>query len=105
MIDISKVKKLKQADLPSSLQMYVEATGGTALVGHFHEFLFVVTQDPDGHTEMSLTSKNPSKRPGDKAIAAFLNNCFRGQPISMSETERPTKRVRHFVLRLRKLDA
>jgi hypothetical protein len=104
MIDLSKVKKLKQTDLPPTLQIFEQA-GGVAFAGHFHDFIFIVTQDKDGQTELSLTSKDPTKRPSNEALMAFLYTCFAGENISVSETERPSRRVRHLVLRQRKIHA
>lgn len=102
MIDLRPLEKLPLRDPPPTLQHYANETGGKVYVGNFGKYIFIVTQDPDGHTEMSLSSRDRlSGKPPDDVFGTFMMQ-FHPQPISWMETPRPQTYVRHWVLRLRR---
>ncbi|MEO3479356.1 hypothetical protein AAFO90_16940 [Phaeobacter sp. CAU 1743] len=78
---------------PKTLPFY--SGGGDVTIGQFGPTRFIITLNPDGHTEASLSRGSPLWRPTDSQIAAFFR-LWGCQPLY--EDPR-AKRCRMFVMR------
>ena len=92
MVDLEPLRPFLNSGQPSLPGYAAAAPGGRVLRGKFGSCHFIVTQDIDGHTEVSL-SVSAARLPSDAQAAAF----FRKWGVE-PESEIQTRRMRFWLV-------